>query len=340
MTGHVVIRPPARLRRRRLLAAAGVIAALTAVTLGTLSFGDSGITPGDSLRAVFGVGDPGTLLVVRGWRLPRAVLGMILGALLALSGALFQKVTRNPLGSPDVLGFSTGAFTGVLLTMTAGSVSVWALTASAFAGGLVATVIVLALTARGGARGFALIVTGIGVTAMLSAVNTVVVMRSDDLIARSAAIWATGSLNGVDGAWVGPATGMLVTTGFVTWLIRDRLALQEFGDDRASLVGARPGATRWIAMITGIAMLSMATAVSGPIAFIALAAPQIARRLWRTGTIPLAASALVGALLLCVSDLLSARLLAPAILPTGLVTLCLGGVYLAWMLTARERTSS
>lgn len=316
------------------------MAALIAVTLGTLSFGDSGITPGDSLRAVFGVGDPGTLLVVRGWRLPRAVLGMILGALLALSGALFQKVTRNPLGSPDVLGFSTGAFTGVLLSMTAGSVSVWALTASAFAGGLVATVIVLALTARGGARGFALIVTGIGVTAMLSAVNTVVVMRSDDLIARSAAIWATGSLNGVDGAWVGPATGMLVTTGFVTWLIRDRLALQEFGDDRASLVGARPGATRWIAMITGIAMLSMATAVSGPIAFIALAAPQIARRLWRTGTIPLAASGLVGALLLCVSDLLSARLLAPAILPTGLVTLCLGGVYLAWMLTARERTSS
>ena len=279
------------------------------------------------------------MLVVQEWRLPRAVLGILIGALLAISGALFQIVTRNPLGSPDVLGFSTGAFTGVLIAMSSDAVGVLPLTSAALLGGFGAAIAVFALSIRTGTRGFVIVITGIGVTAILGAVNTVLVLRADDLVARSAAIWATGSLNGVDAGWVAPAAAALLLVGAVVAWRAPALQLLELGDERAAVVGARPALTRGIAIGAGIVAIAVATAVTGPIAFVALAAPQIARRVWRSGTIPLVPTAAVGAVLLCASDLLASRLFAPAVLPTGLVTLCLGGLYLAWLLAPRRKDS-
>lgn len=339
MSVRLLTRADPALRRRRILAWFVIVVLLAAVTVGTLTLGELGIPLGDALRALVGSGEPGVVLVVQEWRLPRALLGIAVGAMLALSGALFQIVTRNPLGSPDILGFSTGAFTGVLLVMNAGAVSVLALTGSAFAGGLAAAVLVFALSSRTGVHGFSLVVTGIAVTAMLSAVNTVIILRSDDLVALSAAIWATGSLNGADGQWLAPALGTLAVAGILLARMSRALVAYELGDDRAATLGARPASTRWAAMLLGVALISVATATTGPIGFVALAAPQIARRVWRSGTIPLGASALTGALLLCLSDLISARLFAPTIIPTGLVTVSIGGIYLAWLLTTRERTT-
>ncbi|MFK4730270.1 iron chelate uptake ABC transporter family permease subunit [Agromyces mediolanus] len=334
-----VVAAPRALRRRRALAWTAASAIVLLAALGTLTLGEAGIAPGDALAALVGLGEPGDVRVVQGWRLPRAVLGAAIGILLAWSGALFQIVTRNPLGSPDVLGFSTGAMTGVLFVMASGSAGVAALTGSAFAGGLVAAVLVFALSARSGARGYAIVVTGIAVTAVLGAVNTILIIRFDDFVARSAALWATGSLNGVDGAWVAPALAAVALGGILLAWLAPALQAHEFGEERAATLGARPLATRWAAMVLGIALLAVATAVTGPIAFVALAAPQLARVVWRSGTVPLAASGAVGAALLSASDLLSARLFAPAVLPTGLITLCIGGVYLAWMLTRSKGRS-
>lgn len=331
------IRAQPTLRRRRTAAWTVCALVLAAVTLGTLALGDLGVAPGDALAALAGAGDPGTILVVREWRLPRAALGIVIGALLGLSGALFQTVTRNPLGSPDILGFSVGAFTGVLLATVVGATSFLALTGGAVVGGLVAAVVVFGLSARGGLRGFTVVITGIGVTAMLGAVNIVLVLRLDDVRARAAAVWATGSLNGVDAAWILPAAVALVVGAVTVAAGAPALQALEFGDDRAAGLGVRPATVRWAAMVAGVGMISVATAVTGPIGFVALAAPQIARRLWHTGAIPFGASALTGAVLLSASDLLASRLLAPAMLPTGLVTVCLGGVYLAWLLTRRQK---
>ncbi len=335
-----VLAPNDRLRRRRRTAWAAVLVLLVVLVLGTLVLGDAGISPRDALAGLLGGGDPGTQLVVREWRLPRAVLGILVGAMLAWAGALFQVVTRNPLGSPDVLGFSSGAFTGVLLVTAAGSVSYLVLTLSAFAGGIIVALVVLGLTVRYGARGFALIVTGIGVTAMVAAVNTMLLIRMDDVAARSAAIWSTGSLNGVDGGWMLPAAAAAIGAGVLLAAMSPSLALCELGDERSATLGGRPARLRLTAMALGVALVALATAIAGPIAFIALAAPQVARHVWRTGTIPLAASAVAGSALLLASDLLAARLFAPTILPTGLVTLCLGGIYLAWLLGTRERSDA
>ncbi|MDF2046272.1 iron chelate uptake ABC transporter family permease subunit [Microbacterium sp. Kw_RZR3] len=333
-----IVRVPPRLRRRRLLAALVVGGVLVVSVTGTLTLGDLGVTPTGALAALVGAGDAGTVLVVQQWRLPRAVLGIVVGALLALSGALFQTVTRNPLGSPDILGFSVGAFTGVLAVTLAGATSVLALTGGAIGGGLVAAVLVFVLCARTGFGGVAVVLTGIGVSAMLAAVNVVLVVRLDDVRARAAAVWATGSLNGVGADGILPAVLSLASGALVIAALARSLHLLEFGDERATSLGVRPPVLRWGAMVIGVALISVATAVAGPIGFIALAAPQIARRVWRTGTIPFAASAFVGAALLGASDLIASRALAPVMLPTGLVTVCLGGVYLAWLLTSRERT--
>jgi iron complex transport system permease protein len=332
-----IVRAHGALRRRRLLAATVVAVVLVVASIGTLTFGDLGVTPSGALAALVGLGDPGAVLVVQQWRLPRAVLGILIGALLALSGALFQTVTRNPLGSPDILGFSVGAFTGVLAVTLAGATSILAFTAGSVGGGLVAALVVFVLCARTGFGGFAVVVTGVGVSAMLAAVNVVLVVRLDDVRARAAAVWATGSLNGVTADWIAPAGLALAIGGVAIAALAPALHALEFGDERAAGLGVRPSVARWWGMLIGVALIAVATAVTGPIGFVALAAPQIARRVWRTGSIPFAASALVGAALLCVSDLLAARALAPVMLPTGLVTVCLGGIYLAWMLTRRER---
>ena len=311
--------------------------ALAGLCIGGLTLGDAPVAIPDALAALVGRGEPGVRLIVVGWRLPRVILGVAIGAMLALSGALFQVVTRNPLGSPDILGFSAGAYTGALLVLVGGSVTTAALTVGAIGGGIASAAIVFALVAWRGASGVRLIIVGIALTAMLGAVNTMIEISIDDLVARSAAIWGTGSLNGIDGHWIPVILGTLLVCGAAVAWLAPALTLYELGDDRAASLGVRPVRIRIGAMLVGVVLLAVTIAAAGPVAFIALAAPQIARRLWRSGPMPFAASAMTGAMLLVLSDLLAQRLFAPTMLPTGLVTIGVGGIYLAWMLSGANR---
>ncbi|WP_170061981.1 FecCD family ABC transporter permease [Compostimonas suwonensis] len=323
--------------RRRTILWIGAATAIVILLVAGLTVGELAITPGEALAALFGAGERGTSVIVLEWRLPRLVMGALLGAALGLSGALFQIITRNPLGSPDVLGFSTGAFTGALVVML-GSISGYFATAiGALIGGLVTAAIVWLLVIRRGAAGFRLIVAGIGITALINAVNTVMITGADDRDALSAAIWGAGSLNGVESFWIAPSLVVLLLCALATAWLHPALTLHELGDDTSTSLGARSSRLRLFAMLIGVVLVAFATAVAGPIAFVALAAPQIARRLWITGPVPLTASAVSGAVLLMASDLVAQRILAPTILPTGIVTICLGGLYLVWALARRGR---
>ncbi|WP_226532250.1 FecCD family ABC transporter permease [Microbacterium paraoxydans] len=337
MTGASIVAPPAAMRSRTVVIWTVSALALAGIGLAGLMLGDAPISAADALSALVGGGDPGTRLIVVGWRLPRVVLGAAIGAALALSGALFQVLTRNPLGSPDILGFSAGAYTGALIVIVGGSVSTVALTAGAIGGGILAAALVFALAAWRGASGTRLIIVGIALTALLGAVNTMIEIAADDVVARSAAIWGAGSLNGIDGRWLPVILGALALGGVAVAVLRPALALYELGEDRAVSLGVTPSRLRLLAMIAGVVLLAVTIAAAGPIAFIALAAPQIARRLWRSGPMPFAAAAMTGAVLLMVSDLLAMRLFAPVVLPTGLVTIGIGGLYLAWMLSGANR---
>lgn len=301
---------------------------LLALAAGALTLGESDIPAGEVASALVGNGDSGTHSIVVDWRLPRIVLAVLGGACLALSGAIFQSMTRNPLGSPDIIGFSTGAYTGSLivnLVVGGGALSV---TLGAFTGGMVTAAAVYFLAFKRGVQGFRLIVVGIAVSAVLGAFNGYLLVSARLEEAVTAAVWGAGSLNGIRWFQVEPVAWSLLLLAPLCFLLARRLRMLELGDEYASTLGVNPERTRIVLLIVGVGLVSVTTAVAGPITFVALAAPHIARRLVGASGPCLLASALVGASLLLISDVLAQRIIAPNQYPVGTVTACLGGAYL------------
>jgi iron complex transport system permease protein len=314
----------------------GVLVAVAAgVGVVSLATGDYPVPVRDVVAALLGRGDAATGFVVGTLRLPRLLTGLLVGAALGLSGAVLQSVTRNPLGSPDVVGFTTGSATGALLVITVLHGSMADIAAGALAGGLVTVAVVYALAYRHGAEGLRLVLVGVGISALLLAVNHYLVTRASVADALAAQMWLTGSLNGrrwEHAAAAGIAVGLLAP--LAVYLGR-RLVLLELGDDTARALGVPVERTRLVLVVASVALAAVATAVAGPIAFVALAAPQVARRLTGSAGPGLLPAAYLGAVLLVVSDLVTQRVFAPSQLPVGLATGAIGGVYLAWLL-ARE----
>ncbi|HEY0215621.1 MAG TPA: iron chelate uptake ABC transporter family permease subunit [Cellulomonas sp.] len=313
-----------------------VLVALVVAVL-ALSLGDYVVPAADVLRALTGALDGPARTVVVDWRLPRVLLALLLGAALGTSGAIFQSLTRNPLGSPDVIGFASGSYTGALVAMLVVGGGYGAVVGGSLIGGIVTAAVVYLLAYRGGVQGFRLIVVGIGVSAMLGSVNTWLVLQAELEQAMMAAVWGAGSLNALGWPQVGPTVALLVVLTPVLVALGRRAALLEMGDDAAHALGLRPELTRLALVLVGVGLTALATAVAGPIAFVSLAAPQLARRLTHGSGVGLLPAAAMGALLLLVSDVLAQRAFAPTQLPVGVVTVSIGGAYLVWLLVREAR---
>lgn len=325
-----------RVARRTVLVIAGLAVALLAISLVTLAVGTFQLTLGEVLQALVGQGDRAVRMVVFEWRLPRLLFAIGCGVALALGGAIFQSITRNPLGSPDVIGFDAGSYTGALLVMlVAGSGSYLAVAGGAVAGGLATAAVVYVLAYRGGVQGFRLIVVGIGVSAMLYSVNSYLLLSVDTQRALLAAQWNAGSLNALGYTQLLPFAVALVLLLPVVALVAPSLAQNELGDDAARALGSNAERTRLVASVVAVALTALVTAAAGPIAFIALVAPQVSKRLTRSPGLGLVASALTGAVLLAASDFVAQRIA----LPVGLVTVSVGGCYLIWLLIREYRRS-
>ncbi len=315
------------------------IALLLALGIGlfSLTVGSAGYGFGDVFAAFDGTADAGTAKIILEWRLPRIVFALLGGAALAVGGAVFQSITRNPLGSPDIIGFSSGAYTGALLVALFATGSALGTSLGALGGGLLTGVLVYALAYRRGVSGMRIIVVGIGMSMFLGAFNTWVLTTMNSQQALSAASWGAGSLNEI--AWthtVPLAIGLVIGLPVALFLSAD-MKMLEMGDDAGRGVGVRAEAVRVCLLLLGIALVALVTASAGPIAFIALAAPQLAMRVMRTPGVRILPAAVMGSLLLVASDLVARTVIAPAQLPVGVVTLCLGGAYLVWLLAAFGR---
>lgn len=277
-------------------------------------------------------------LVVVEWRAPRAVGAVLFGACLGFSGAIFQSLTRNPLGSPDVIGLNTGAYTGVVCALTLGATGFGAQAAGAVLGGLGAAAIVYLLAFRQGVRGIRLIIVGIAVSAMLASVNTWFGVKADLDVALRVAVWGAGTLSGVEWPAVLLSAAVALALALVAPTAGRRMRQLELGDETAAMLGVAVERSKVLLLVLGSMLTALATAVTGPVAFIALAAPQIAGRLTGHGSSadPLGA-ALTGAVLMSVADLMAQHALAGVKLPAGAVTVCLGGAYLVWLLLRETR---
>ncbi|WP_422070673.1 FecCD family ABC transporter permease [Streptomyces hoynatensis] len=313
-----------------------LLAAGLAVGVLAVGTGKFGLTPAEVVRTLLGDGPPGAGYVVTELRLPRALDGLLAGAALGMSGAVFQSLARNPLGSPDLIGFGHGSATGAVLVILLLDGSATAVAAGALSGGLVVAAAVYLLAWRRGVAGSRLILVGIGAAALLGAVDNYLLSRADLGDAAQAAAWLTGSLGGrqwSDVRIAGLAACVLMP---VLLCLGRRLALLEMGDDTAGSLGIHPERTRLALLATAAATCGLAVAAAGPIPFVALASPQVARRLTRHPGPNLLAAALTGALLLVLADWLTQRLV-PLPLPVGVATGLLGGVYLLWLLVAERR---
>ncbi|GGX88653.1 FecCD family ABC transporter permease [Streptomyces hiroshimensis] len=314
-----------------------LLLAAAATGVWTLTTGDFRIPVPDVLRVLAGDGNPAYTFIVEELRLPRLLTALLTGSALGLSGALFQNVARNPLGSPDVIGFTVGSATGALVTILVLSAGTASVAAGSVTGCAVTGAAVYLLAWRGGAATFRLVLVGIGVSALLSSANAYLIAKASFTDAQSAQVWLTGSLNGRGWQHVGTMTAALAVLAPAALLLARPLRMLEMGEDTASALGVRTERVKAAALVVGLGLTALATAVAGPVPFIALVAPQVVRRLTRSPGPNLAPSAVLGALLLAASDLAAQRMLAPTQLPVGVLTGVVGGCYLVYVLARQWR---
>ena len=316
----------------------GLWLATAMVAVFSLVDGSASITVGEAFQALTGNGDSYTNMIVVEWRAPRTLLAILLGATLAMSGAIFQNLTANPLGSPDVIGFQTGSYTGALIVMLViGGGSTAALVGALIGGITTAMVVFFLASKRGFAGGVRLIIVGIAVSAMLASVNVWILLTATVEDAIMASLWGAGNLSGTSwNSLLLAFVGSIVFIVMAAFLARP-MRLMQIGIPFAVALGQNVRRVQMLAVVAGIGLTALATATAGPISFIALAAPQIARRLVHVDGLALAPTAAVGSFLLILADTVAQRIDPESPLPVGIVTVSIGGVYFLWLLMREGR---
>ena len=320
-----------RVRPRSVVVSLALLAAALAVAVVSVGTGDFPLSVGQVLAVLAGGGDPAAQFIVETLRLPRVLTALLVGGAFGIAGAIFQSISRNPLGSPDFIGFTMGSVSGAFVVILVLDGSSFEIALGAVAGGLVTAAIVYLLALRRGVQGYRLVLVGIGMSALLLAVNDYLITRATRDDAFAAAHWMIGSVNGRGWEHVWPVAAALAVLVPAALVLSRPLTMLELGDDAARALGVSAERSRLALVFVAVGLTAVATASTGPIAFVALAAPQLARRLTRAAAPGLVPAALMGALLLAASDLAAQRLLSVD-LPVGIMTGAVGGTYLGWLL--------
>jgi iron complex transport system permease protein len=336
-----VTAPAVRARpSRRALLVGGVLALLVLLALAaaaSIAVGARGISLGHVWSALFSPTGSDDDVVVRSLRVPRTVLGVAAGVALGVAGAVIQGHTRNPLADPGLLGVSAGAAFAVCLAVYAfGVTSVTGSMWFALAGALVASVVVFGLGTLGGGTPVTLALAGAAVTAFLGALTNALVL-SDARTLDAYRFWAVGSLVGRGDGALAQALPFLLAGLVLAAVNAPALNTLQLGEDVARGLGQRIGPAR----ATGIAAVTLLTgaavAVTGPIAFVGLVVPHVARAI--TGPdhrwlLPYAG--LLGAILLVASDVVGRVIASPAELPVGLVLAFVGAPFFIALVRRRK----
>lgn len=335
-------RPTRTTTARRVLVLVGTVALLAVLVVLSIGVGAKEIPFDRAIATLFSHGQGEQDAVVTGLRLPRTVLGILVGAALAVAGALIQALTRNPLADPGILGVNAGAALAVSVGIAfLGTASITGYIWLAFGGAIVSTIVVVLVGAAGrsGASPLRMTLAGVGLGAVFSGVTSAITL-ADPQAFQSMLSWSTGTL-------VGPTIG---TSGVVAVPIVIGLALALYvaralnalglGDDLAVALGTRTRRTRWLAVVAITLLTGAGTAAAGPITFVGLMIPHVAR--WIAGPDQrwiIRLSMTLGPCLLLVSDVLGRVMNRPAEIPVGLVTAFVGAPVLI-VLVRRSRMAS
>ncbi|MFI9204643.1 FecCD family ABC transporter permease [Streptomyces sp. NPDC053048] len=326
-----------RLDPRAALVVVLLMAAALAASVALIGTGDYPMSFADVIRTLTGGGTGAQEFIVHDLRLPRVLVALLVGTALGLAGAVFQSVSRNPLGSPDVIGLGQGSTVGALLVIVLFQGGTTAVAGGSVVGGILSGALIYALAWKKGVHGYRFVLVGIAMAAILVAVIGYLLTKANLTDAARATTWMVGSLNGRDWDQVRP---LLAACAVLVPLVLGHgraLRMLEMGDDSAYALGVPVERTRLITMAAAVLLTAAATAAAGPIAFIALAAPQLARRLTRSPGPNLTAAACTGATLLVTADWASQHLFGADRLPVGALTGMLGGCYLLWLLFTERK---
>ncbi|MGJ9404080.1 FecCD family ABC transporter permease [Arthrobacter sp. KK5.5] len=328
-----------RLRGRAFVVCAALGAAAVVLFLTNVLLGGYSVSVPDFLAILGGETIPGATFIVMEDRLPAAVVGALAGACYGISGTVFQTLLRNPLASPDVIGIGYGAATAAVVGMLVFGLQGPALALVAFAGALVVALAVYWLADAGRHTGARMVLTGIAFAAMLQAVISYLLTRTDIRTAGDALHWLVGSLTSSNWERAGTlAVAMALLLPFAA-LAGGRLRILELGDDAAAGLGLNVPGTRLGLVLLGVAFTAVATAVTGPLAFVAFLAGPLARMM-AGGRHNLACSALTGTVLVLGADFVAGNAFGDTNLPVGVVTGALGAPFLLWLLVRSNKTGT
>ncbi|UCM90132.1 iron ABC transporter permease [Streptomyces marincola] len=318
---------------RRGVLAATVGAVLVAAAVAAVLVGDRTLLLGD--LGLWARGEAGQLVgIVLDTRVPRVVAALLAGAALAVAGTAIQAVTRNALADPAIIGVSGGASLGAVLVVTLTPLAgFWAVTGSAGAGAVAAAAVVFALSARGGFASDRLVLVGVGLSHVTTALVTTLIVATDPFNASKALTWLSGSTYGRSYEHLLPLGVACLVFLPLTWAAHRYLDLLSLDEDTPRVLGLNVPRTRLLLLGCGVALTGTAVAAIGMIGFVGLVAPHAARTLLgrrHRWVVPVAA--LLGGLLVVLADLLGRTVIAPDQLPAGLLTAVIGTPYFLWLL--------
>ncbi|MFC4098570.1 FecCD family ABC transporter permease [Paenibacillus xanthanilyticus] len=325
-----------RFHRRSLLWFLGLFVFLLAAAVVSAGLGEIRIPPLDVVRAAGGAGLADHVLVVQSLRLPRIAISMLVGASLAVAGAILQGVVRNPLAAPDVVGISGGASlaAAAFLTLIPGAYSIQLLPVAAMIGAVLVSSIVYLLAWKRGVQTFRLVLIGIGVAMLMNALTTFMIMMAPSTYTAGAAyLWLTGTVYGT--SWTNVLTLLPWTALFLLLAAGHvrHLNAQLLGDELAAGIGSAVQRGRISLLLISVGLAGSAISMAGPIGFVGLLAPHMARRL--VGSLSgrlLPVAGVIGALIVLIADTVARTVFLPHDIPAGILTSGIGAPFFVYLL--------
>nr|WP_082341757.1 iron ABC transporter permease [Paenibacillus solani] len=318
-----------------------LLLAIAAVFLVSLNMGTMKIPLAEVIKAFNGTGSEQNYTVLVHFRLPRMVIAILIGAGIAVSGAILQSVSRNALADPGILGINSGAGLAVVLyifyfqgsSFSSGVLSVYMMPFAALFGAFLAAFLIYTLAWKQGVTPIRLVLVGIGINAAFAALIIVFQLMMDPNNFMQATIWLSGSIWGASWEYVYAILPWILL--LIPWALykSQNLNVLNLGDHTATGLGVTVERERRILLFISVALAGACVAVGGGIAFLGLVAPHLARKLVgprHQGMLPV--SALLGSLVLLVADMIGKNLMAPSEIPVGLVVSCLGAPYFIYLL--------
>lgn len=317
-----------------------IVGALVILSIGlwwlTLLLGQSYTPPSVVWQVLLGQHVPGASFTVGYLRLPRALVALLVGMSFGMAGVAFQTMLRNPLASPDIVGVSSGSSAAAVLAIVVLNMDGMSVALFSIVAGLAVALLVYGLSYRNGVAGTRLILIGIGVSAMIESFISYLLSQASAWNLQEAMRWLAGSINAVQMHQTVPLMLSLLVFGGVLLVRSKDIEALRMGEDTAAALGIKIAQTRLVVMVCAVGLIAVATAVTGPIAFVAFLSGPIAARLIKTNGSLLLPSAFVGACLVLSGDYIG-QFLLPNRYPVGVVTGALGAPYLIYLIVRVNR---